>query len=285
MPTILPERTIDSLFAFEVLAALPTAKVYSPANNAGPGTPDHVVTVSSGSIVFELKTLSSATATGAPWYVDVPRAQLSSYVGTAANVTYVLPAEPANRLMPWLRACTTDPDSRGRCQACYASSTAGDAASRRRWSGMLPRWQSEPPEVQLQPWFNHWAWCLPASMLDAHLRAKGTTSGTARSWHVSAQDAALGSLPGAVRLCHLLQGLTALSAPTPPGPGGVDGDSGDGPSPETDLPDFGDGRVENAEGNNSPSDGTSRIDLEVFQCPEDTELIQAEESHLVVVSA
>lgn len=238
MPTIVPERTIDSLFSYEALLANPEARIFSPPNNAGPGTPDHHITMGSKSLVFELKTLSRVSLARPTWYVDVPEAQLTRYSTVAPKTIYVLPAEPKDPNRPWIRDCATDPDSSGRCQACYAGFDPADLVSRRRWAANHTNWQGQSPEVLMQPWFNHWSWCVPAKDLTSYVIAN-RVSKLSGSWRIDATDSVLSAVPRAMRLCHLLQTLrgNGPSSPNggpPPDPpdlsGGADGSLDEGSS-------------------------------------------------------
>ena len=59
-------------------------------------------------------------------------------------------------------------------------------------------WQNVAPHLRLQPWFNHWAWCVQASDLETHMVALG------RKRSVKAADVELEAIAGAERLCHVL---------------------------------------------------------------------------------
>lgn len=208
MPLVIPERTIDALFTFELLSAAPTAIVVSPNNNRGARTPDHEVQHATRQFVFECKTLYSAQNTTNPWHVRVPLQQLSDYVTHGLeNLVYVLPAEPPTRSSPWVRTCRNDPDPlNGWCLACTNPPRTEGALHFRRWAGNHHHVATASEEKRLQPWFNHWAWCIRADGLEHHLKANPSlaSSGTAA---VPAQDTYLEGIPGAVRLCHFMSAI------------------------------------------------------------------------------
>lgn len=199
---LVPERTIDSLFAYEALQALPTSLIWSPANTAGMW--DHAVVTSGGSmLVIECKALDGdRTNHRRSWRVPIDRAQLQTYLRLGVDLTYLLPARPQSVGSPWVRKCAQDPSPGGFCLACYTPSS-GNA---RRWSGQKALWQHVEPHLRLQPWFNHWSWCVRASDLEAHLVASG------RKGSVKAADVELGAIAGADRLCHVLADAEAASA-------------------------------------------------------------------------
>lgn len=199
---LVPERTIDSLFAYEALQALPTGLIWSPSNTAGMW--DHALITSRGSMmVIECKALDGdRTNSRRAWRVPIDRAQLQTYLKIGLDVTYLLPARPRSIASPWIRNCIQDPSISGFCLACYTPSS-GNA---RRWSGHKALWQNVDPHLRLQPWFNHWAWCVRASDLEAHMLAAG------RKNSVKAADVELGTIAGADRLCHVLADAEATSA-------------------------------------------------------------------------
>jgi hypothetical protein len=208
MPLVIPERTIDTLFTFELISAAPTAIVISPNNNRGPRTPDHEVRHASRKFVFECKTIYTAKSTPGSWVVRVPRPQLTDYLAHGQpTLVYVLPAEPSKVNQPWIRKCRTDPDHRGCCQACSNPSQGHGAVYFRRWAGRQPPISSASAEIRLQPWFNHWAWCVRADALDQYLSLNPTLirniSGSPTA-EVPANDLVLERIPGALRLCHFL---------------------------------------------------------------------------------
>ncbi|YAL82470.1 hypothetical protein ACMYYO_11110 [Dermacoccaceae bacterium W4C1] len=235
MTVLVPERTIDSLFAFETLAAVPRAIIFSPANNAGRMTPDHEIRVRRGRVfVFELKTLS-VVANNPGWVVTVPRTQLADYVAHKPNIIYLLPAQPGVQAKPWIRSCAQDPDSNGHCIACANPGPTEPLLHARRWAGLSPYIQGQPPELLLQPWFNHWAWCVRAADLQAFLTVHNTTPPGRPSWEIDADDAYLSAIPTAERFCHLLQAMAADHGPgtvSPPPPGPTDDGSNDSPGQE-----------------------------------------------------
>ncbi|MFN3949132.1 hypothetical protein [Microbacterium sp.] len=215
MPVVIPERTIDALFAFEFLSAAPTAVLWSP-NATNPGTTKGVgPTASPGNIDHEVdghrrfdvecKTIYS-NASGA-WVNEISNRQLRAYVANAkAPMFYLLPSKPVYPDSPWRRHCVTDPDVQGRCRACSNPSKDSGPAYFRRWSGQELHYRNLPPERKLQPWFNHWSWCVRPADLVRHISPAGGLpwSGTTE---IPALDVAHAGIAGAVRLCHFLDAV------------------------------------------------------------------------------
>lgn len=208
MPLVIPERTIDSLFTFELISAAPKAIIVSPNNNRGPRTPDHELQGATRKFVFECKTIYTSKANPADWVVQVPRQQLAEYVKHGgSSIIYVLPAGPARRDAPWIRDCRTDPDRRGSCRACSNPTRTSGAVYLRRWAGSAQPIASAPYETRLQPWFNHWAWCVRADDLQRHLNLHSGMTGIPGRTPVAeipADDLCLEGIVDAYRLCHLL---------------------------------------------------------------------------------
>ncbi|SMY00782.1 hypothetical protein BANT10_03214 [Brevibacterium antiquum] len=210
MPLVIPERTIDSMFTFEFISAAPRAIVVSPNNNRGPRTPDHEVETAARKFVFECKTLYTANRNSANWVVKVPLKQLHDYVSHGgSSIVYVLPATPTLIAQPWIRDCRDDPDPKGHCLACSNPKKDKGAIYQRRWAGQTPPVSSAPPETKLQPWFNHWAWCIRADDLQNHVTSCSSLISTYSGQVVdlTADDISLGAISGAVRFCHFLDAV------------------------------------------------------------------------------
>ncbi|MEC5169453.1 hypothetical protein RCH11_001926 [Glaciihabitans sp. GrIS 2.15] len=202
---LVPERTVDSLLAYELLRAFPRAILWSPTNTAG--SLDHELDAGGPrAILFECKGIEDR------WRIPIRAQQLDDYVtGGLGQLLYLLPSKPVDPLIPWLRSCASDPDVHGRCQACAASR----GSDNRRWAGSQPPVSGAPPERRLQPWFNHWAWCVPAAQLQLHLGRP------TRDMRIPAEDASLAAIPGAQRLCHMLPRSTASAVTGLPSGGGT----------------------------------------------------------------
>lgn len=195
---MIPERTIDSLFAIEVLEFVSHALIWSPSNTAG--QVDHLVDGIRGiAVPFEVKGIVTDASRNPhrPWTCPIDYAQLASYISRAIPVLYVLPGRPDPFRSPWLRACATDPNGFGHCQACDNS-----GQSARRWAGQdRPAVKAASLRVRAQPWFAHWCWLISAVDLDIHLRTQGSPSS------INVADASMLAVPGADRLCHFLAGV------------------------------------------------------------------------------
>lgn len=204
MPVLIPERTIDSLFAFEFLTVAPTATIWSPHNNRGLGTVDHEVHTSRRYFEFECKTIYRDHV-GARWEIKVPLTQLQRYLAAGKqNLVYLLPARPADETRPWDRGCRTDPDAGGNCRACASTSRHDGPVHFRRHAFLEPRIRLADPEVRLQPWFNHWAWCISARDLNRYIGAQSLRK-DGDSLLIPADDAYLAGIAGTERLCHLFE--------------------------------------------------------------------------------
>lgn len=199
---LIPERTVDSLLAAELVLALPDALIWSPSNTAGMW--DHqVISQFARLIIFECKGVVSnaAASPSAPSFAPIDLPQLNNYVASGVGVTYLLASRPHDLRVPWRRPCN-DGRADGMCSACYTA--VGTAP--RRWADSMRHVRTAKTYLRLQPWFNHWAWCLPAEALQKHL---GT------SVRVSLKDQDVASIAGAVRLCHLLEDLLASGNEVP----------------------------------------------------------------------
>lgn len=212
---LVPERTVDSLLAHELLRAFPTAVLWSPTNTRN--SLDHELKVGgSRAILFECKGLREG------WRIPIRIPQLDEYVSRGlGRLLYLLPSQPANLGPPWQTLCAIDPDGNGMCKACGPQGPGGQ----RRLAQSDPHVRASAPERRLQPWFGHWAWCIPASLLQVHLNS---TRGEER---IAGDDAVLASIPGAQRLCHVLPDPFAVSVASQPagnGSGSRGPSSGDG---------------------------------------------------------
>ncbi len=113
-PRLIPERTVDSMFAIEVVQFVPRALVWSPTNTKG--QVDQVVYgLGVHALSFECKgTVTDANQDPAkPWKSPIDYPQLTVYVDTGLPVLYVVPAKPTKPDFPWIRTCNHDPDPGG----------------------------------------------------------------------------------------------------------------------------------------------------------------------------
>lgn len=197
---LLPERTVDSLFAYELLSAAPKALIWSPANNHRDSrglSPDHLLTVPGfdRQLVVECKTIY-ARDPDAEWFVRIDRNQLEQYARLAPGTLYLLPADSRHRRLPWA--------SWGCCTPAYENCAACQSPRARRWGwDTQPAIAAMPRHIGFQPWFSHWSWCITARQLQRHFDATGRD--------IPAADANLQSIAGAQRFCHLLDAI-ALDA-------------------------------------------------------------------------
>ena len=204
----LPERTVDALFAYEVLTALPSAQIWSPANQAGQdmivdheiSTPDHVRL-----FVFECKTFyADPTKNDDEMYVRIDRPQLEQYAHRAPGTLYLLPAHslPGN------------PADRGACGCSGCGCWACDGPEQRRTVTAVSGY---PWHKRFQFWFSHWAWCVPAlelkDFIDSQPRKRNGVVLRAGDYRdLNARDRVLEGIPAAIRLCHLLHWMNGDAA-------------------------------------------------------------------------
>lgn len=187
MARTLPERTVDSMVAIEVVRLQPYAIVWSPTNTRS--QIDHVIR--SGLAVSFLECKGVEDGVSIP--IDLEQLWEYAHGGGPPDTLYVLPSAPIRSKAPYERVCARS------CCGHWCRFCPRDA---RAWGG-LERWINELGlEQRLQPWFAHWAWCVPCQPLAAHLGLAAGTRPTGRA-KLAWDDADLGALPDAIRLCHL----------------------------------------------------------------------------------
>lgn len=182
----IPERTIDSMVAIEVTRLEPSAIIFSPTNTKG--AVDHLVQRRYAETVLECKGVDDQDR------IPIDLKQLWEYVyGRGPRETiYLLPSRPPNP-RPWQRKCSQPCCDGIGCRFCPRDA--------RSWTGLDPWVRAMPEDDQVQPWFAHWSWCVPSRSLadrfglDPRVRTSGNSF---LPW----DDADLGALDGAARLCH-----------------------------------------------------------------------------------
>lgn len=178
------------MVAIEVIRLDPTAIISSPANTRG--AVDHVVKQQFAVTILECKGVDDRDR------IPIRKEQLWEYAfGRGPHDTiHVLPSRPRGQTRPWTRDCKRPCCGPRGCRAC--------PRDERSWTGLEPWIKDLSPDDRIQPWFAHWAWCVPSWGLASHLgvsrprKASGDT-------HLEWEDEFLASLPGAVRLCHGLR--------------------------------------------------------------------------------
>ncbi len=218
----IPERTVDSLLAAELVRYDPYALIWSPSQ-LDPLPVDHYAVGRSGrTIVFECKAVSSSKPSdddgGVDWWAEIDTAQLAGYVGLNFPVVYLFVPRPNDYDLdrPWMRRpCGVSPCDGQMCLRC-----ARDARS---WGGLEPAVTSVGIRCRLQPWFAHWGWVITATNLQRWILAQYASVPLRANLKV--KDASLADLRdnySAVRLCHLLNvdggPGGGSSGPVPPDP-------------------------------------------------------------------
>lgn len=208
-PMYIPERTIDSLFAAEVVRDDPYSLIWSPTQYAG--SPDHELTDASGRVaIFECKGVQPvADPLDDDWtaLIDVP--QLRRHSLQAHPILYLLLAKPPSPHAPASsrtchHQCCSSPGS-PQCKRC-----ARDARS---WGMLEQHVRAAPIRLKLQPWFAHWSWVITADDLQAHLQNQGKLGQATFTFKLD--DAQIErDLPGSARLCHRFSDLRPGSGST-----------------------------------------------------------------------
>jgi len=179
-----PERTVDSLLAIEIVRSNPDTLIWSPTNHED--SADHIMyTPGAAGFVFECKAVTRSSGT-APWRAEIDAVQLNTYCTVRPNVLYVVLARPQDEKAPWDRNCDCH-FCLGACRMCQT-----DVRSRAVVDVGV---RSAPIELRLQPWFAHWAFLVPAKDLRSLLRGQPT---------LLLDDAALARGPF-TRLCHFFR--------------------------------------------------------------------------------
>lgn len=185
-----PERTVDSLVAVEIVRSDPNAIITSPTNTLN--SYDHLVQQRFGITILETKGVNDSDR------IPVDLAQLWEYVHGhgPSDTVYVLPSRPpaSSRRSPWVRRCNAGCCGRLGCRFCPRDA--------RSWAGLDAWIQGLDLVDRMQPWFGHWAWCVLAVDLAASLGVtRAGPNGSTRSYKWD--DATLEAIPNAQRFCHL----------------------------------------------------------------------------------
>lgn len=189
---LIPERTIDSLLAAELIRHDQYALIWSPSQFDDAA--DHVLYGQHAQFaVFECKAVTSNRRLDplATWRIQIERRQLSDYAELPYPVMYLFLARPTALERPEYRPCSIGSCSDKACVACCRDG--------RSWGSLAPNVQTAPLTLRLQPWFCHWAWVVTASNLLEFLDSSRSSWSTAT---VNLEDHYLESIPGASRLCH-----------------------------------------------------------------------------------
>lgn len=202
---LIPERTVDSLFAADMVRDDPNVLIWSPTQYSG--SPDHVLTNTSGRIlVIEAKGVQPVgDIINDVWRARIDVAQLNAHASAPHPVIYLLLAKPDDLHNPSKRPCPRSCCARGRFNWC--KKCARDARS---WGLLEQHILSSPEQLRLQPWFAHWAWCIPAKDLQAQFIARKKKLS---SFRLQLDDGVIqAQFPTANRLCHLFEAVRPSSS-------------------------------------------------------------------------
>ncbi|MFD3427257.1 hypothetical protein [Nocardia fluminea] len=197
---LIPERTIDSMLAAEIVRHDPYSLIWSPSQRV-PNAVDHMVQGQTGRFAaFECKAVISNSTRDpeAPWSAPIDVHQLTRYLRLPVPVVYLFLAKPAIPRAPFRRPCNLGRCTGGHCLACCRDARA--------WGALVPHIQGASAMLRLQPWFCHWAWVIPASDLHAMLTT-GASGGALRPEEIiSTEDDSIfiADRSKATRLCHFL---------------------------------------------------------------------------------
>jgi len=203
---LIPERTVDSLFAAEVVRHDPYALIWSPSQYKD--SFDHAYWGASTRLaIVECKAVTRMSKGGTParpgWSAPVNMAQLNQYVTSFhLPVVYLLLGEPDDARKPHVRNCTDSFCRGGYCRACCRDA--------RSWGLLADHIPNAPDFLRIQPWFCHWAWIVPATDLQQYLQSGGVSS---RFTSISVANDALAQINNSVRLCHFLHELSLPHSP------------------------------------------------------------------------
>ncbi len=185
---LLPERTVDSMVAIEVVRYDPSTIVVSPANTKW--SFDHRIRSKADITVVECKGVDDSGK------IPIRLPQLHQYVhgiGPRGTV-YVLPSRPPGSTAPWDRRCADPICEHGYCRCC--------PRDERSWSGLENKKLPLGPVERVQPWFSHWAWCIRAVDLASHLGVTPAAPSKTRTY-LEWDDVRLGRMvPAPTRFCH-----------------------------------------------------------------------------------
>lgn len=197
----IPERTVDSLFAVDVVRHDPYVLVWSPTQYRR--SPDHVLSNATGRVaIFECKGVQPVNdAVIDRWTTKIDVGQLAVHAGQPHPVLYLLLAKPPKPDQPAGRychkpCCAIGGLARG-CKKCPRDPRSWALLERHVATASIP--------LLLQPWFAHWAWTIPAADLYAWVTAHTTGASMTFTLDDAQIDAAF---PTAARLCHRLHELT-----------------------------------------------------------------------------
>lgn len=199
---LLPERTVDSAIAIELVRFDPHALIWSPSQRAPVPFDHELLSARLASAFFEAK----AVERGNPPTVPIDITQLRTYLQIGLDpLFYLLPVAPTRVSTPHSTICKIDgccsspgsgPRPNTQCVCCPRDA--------RTWTWLEAHYQSCPTPIRTQPWFSHWCWAVSARDLSSHPSVAAALRANTASVVLDATDRRLGGIPGAMRLCHLL---------------------------------------------------------------------------------
>jgi hypothetical protein len=174
------------MVAIEISRLDPVSIISSPTNTRA--SVDHLIRNQFAVTVLECKGVDERDR------IPIRMKQLWEYAfGQGPRTTmYVLPSGQGNE-KPWQRRCQRTCCGGVGCRFCPRDARA--------WTGLDSWVRALAHDDRLQPWFSHWAWCIPCVDLAAHFGLSALTSPSGTDW-LNWDDKKLSHMPNAVRLCH-----------------------------------------------------------------------------------
>lgn len=197
MKRLIPERTVDSLLAAEVVRHDPYSLIWSPTNTTDSW--DHAVQFSMrGSAIFECKAVQAENRySKTRWSAPIRLLQLYKYVFNCDfTVHYLVLGKPREPLKP---------AQRNRCRECSFAWCKACCRDSRSWAALESPLGRAWFGIRLQPWFCHWARVIPAKELATLLDLdEANPPNAGEEARLSLEDSRLESKGYVTRLCHFL---------------------------------------------------------------------------------
>ena len=186
---LLPEHTVDALFAVELQRAIPEVLLWSPTQFAG--SIDHLISPSFRWMAFEAKGITNERR------IRIDSAQLRTHAANRMRIDYVLPAFEQTMGNLGSNTCSVCCANNVSCPHCVRDDRSRavirvPGAPRHLPPAAAPATLDQRTIAHAQYHFGHWLWIISANDL----------LNSAPASQISADDADLAAIHGAKRLCH-----------------------------------------------------------------------------------